>query len=377
MPVTFATRTNVKVILGSLPRSLIPNLNVDYHKGMMGRIGIIGGSQDYTGAPFYAAKASLNFGADLCYIFCAKQAAIPIKSYSPDAMVTPFYDADDSAEVSGECVASEKVEALAQRVLDEFLPRLHSLVIGPGLGRGELALRVTKRIIRGAVEANLPLVIDADGLFLVGQDLRVLDGCKSCVLTPNVVEFKRLVNSAIISLKDGSWDPDRKNRIRNDLQSKNTQEQLLALSTMLGVSIVLKGRHDLIVSPTSKFLYDVEEPAALRRCGGLGDVLAGSIGLALHWTSRTSNVGTSFTSSDLSDILPALPDGEAEGSNSTAGSLSESERVAFACLLASTVTRRASIHAFEAKGRSMCAVDVIDSIRHASDALLVEGKAPP
>lgn len=59
---------------------------------MMGRVAVIGGSKDYTGAPFYAADGALKFGADLSFIYCSTSAAIPIKSYSPELMVTPFYD---------------------------------------------------------------------------------------------------------------------------------------------------------------------------------------------------------------------------------------------------------------------------------------------
>lgn len=65
---------------------------VDHHKGSMGRIGVIGGSMDYTGAPYYSALSSLKLGADLSYVFCSQLASQPIKSYSPELMVTSFYD---------------------------------------------------------------------------------------------------------------------------------------------------------------------------------------------------------------------------------------------------------------------------------------------
>ncbi len=65
------------------------------HKGGSGRIGILGGSAQYTGAPFYASMASLKVGADLAFCFCAEEASIPIKSYSPELMVAPVYKAAD------------------------------------------------------------------------------------------------------------------------------------------------------------------------------------------------------------------------------------------------------------------------------------------
>ena len=56
-----------------------------------GNIGIIGGSFEYTGAPFYCAMSSLRAGCDLSHIFCHKDASI-IKSYSPDIVVHPIFD---------------------------------------------------------------------------------------------------------------------------------------------------------------------------------------------------------------------------------------------------------------------------------------------
>lgn len=50
-----------------------------------------------------------------------------------------------------------------------MLPRLHSLVIGPGLGRDDTVLAAVGQIILAARERGLPMVIDADGLFLVSQ----------------------------------------------------------------------------------------------------------------------------------------------------------------------------------------------------------------
>lgn len=70
----------------------VPHLTTDMHKGEAGRIGIIGGSLEYTGAPFYAGIAALKVGCDLVHIFCPQSAALPIKSYHPDLIVHPLLD---------------------------------------------------------------------------------------------------------------------------------------------------------------------------------------------------------------------------------------------------------------------------------------------
>jgi NAD(P)H-hydrate repair Nnr-like enzyme with NAD(P)H-hydrate dehydratase domain len=73
---------------------IIPPLLHTEHKGAMGRIGVLGGSKDYTGAPFYAADAALKFGGDLSTVLSSQLASIPIKCYSPELIVTPFYRDD-------------------------------------------------------------------------------------------------------------------------------------------------------------------------------------------------------------------------------------------------------------------------------------------
>lgn len=66
-------------------------LSSDAHKGSSGRIGILGGNERYTGAPYYAGMAALHVGSDLAFVFCAQEASLAIKSYSPELMVAPVY----------------------------------------------------------------------------------------------------------------------------------------------------------------------------------------------------------------------------------------------------------------------------------------------
>lgn len=61
----------------------MPNLTNKAFKGDNGRIAVIGGSYEFTGAPFYSAISALKSGADLGHIFCAQSSSISIKSYSP------------------------------------------------------------------------------------------------------------------------------------------------------------------------------------------------------------------------------------------------------------------------------------------------------
>ncbi len=82
----------------AIPNCIMP-LSPTSHKGSSGRIGVIGGSARYTGAPYYAAMAALQVGADLVNVFCAEEAALPIKCYSPELMVVPVYPAKEFDQI--------------------------------------------------------------------------------------------------------------------------------------------------------------------------------------------------------------------------------------------------------------------------------------
>lgn len=51
---------------------------------------MLGGSKDYTGAPFFASMSALRMGADLAYVLTAEEAAPALKAYSPELMVRPI-----------------------------------------------------------------------------------------------------------------------------------------------------------------------------------------------------------------------------------------------------------------------------------------------
>ena len=61
-------------------RVLVPPLGGGAHKGEAGKIGVVGGSKEYTGAPFFAAASSLRAGSDLAHVFCSASAAPVIKA---------------------------------------------------------------------------------------------------------------------------------------------------------------------------------------------------------------------------------------------------------------------------------------------------------
>uniref|UniRef100_A0A8C1UWK7 ATP-dependent (S)-NAD(P)H-hydrate dehydratase n=1 Tax=Cyprinus carpio TaxID=7962 RepID=A0A8C1UWK7_CYPCA len=237
-----------------LVRKTIPPLTSKKHKGQDGRIGIIGGCQEYTGAPFFAAISALKVGADLSHVFCTKDAAPVIKSYSPELIVHPVLDGPNAVEE-----------------IEKWLPRLHSLVVGPGLGREEMLLKNAKEIIERAKLRGIPIIIDADGLWLVAKEPSVIQGYQRGILTPNFMEFTRLYEAM-------HHEP---------LDSTDHKRSAQQLSIAMGhLTLVLKGEEDIITD--GKNMLTCSQEGSGRRCGGQGDLLSGSLGVFAHWAFSSS-----------------------------------------------------------------------------------------
>ena len=101
-------------------KKIVPNLSKIQRKGKNGKIGFIGGSLEYTGAPYYGSMGVLRSGADLSFVFCFKEASIPIKSYSPDIIVIPLLPINGKKD---------------KNLFSHWISIMHSITIGSGLGR--------------------------------------------------------------------------------------------------------------------------------------------------------------------------------------------------------------------------------------------------
>uniref|UniRef100_A0A667X1N3 ATP-dependent (S)-NAD(P)H-hydrate dehydratase n=1 Tax=Myripristis murdjan TaxID=586833 RepID=A0A667X1N3_9TELE len=283
----------------SLVKSIVPPLSSKKHKGQDGRIGIIGGCQEYTGAPYFAAISALKVGADLSHVFCTRDAATVIKSYSPELIVHPVLDSPNAVEE-----------------IEKWLPRLHGLVVGPGLGREDSLLKTAKEVIEKSKARDIPIVIDADGLWLVSQQPSVIQGYQKGILTPNFMEFTRLYEAL-------HHEP---------MDSSDHQRSAMQLSVAMGnLTVVLKGEQDVITDGNKVISCSVEGSG--RRCGGQGDLLSGSMGVLAHW-AYTSSTGM------VKSVNPAM----------------------VAAFGACSLTRQCNSQAFHRHGRSTTTSDMIQEI---------------
>ncbi|CAH9122233.1 unnamed protein product [Cuscuta epithymum] len=295
----------------SVLRSITPNLDSTKHKGQAGKIAVVGGCREYTGAPYFAAISALKIGADLSHVFCTKGAAPVIKSYSPELIVHPILE--ESYSIRDEDKSSISANVIAE--VDKWMDRFDCLVVGPGLGRDPFVLDCVSNIIIRARECNVPMVIDGDGLFLVTQCLDLVRGYPLAVLTPNINEYNRLVQTVLTS----------------EVNEKDAMEELKSLIKGIGgVTILRKGRFDIISDGIT--VKSVSVFGSPRRCGGQGDILSGSVAVFLCWARQSA---------------------------ATQGELSIKNPTILGCIAGSVLVRKAAALAFENKKRSTLTADII------------------
>lgn len=284
--------------------SIIPPLSFSSYKGQAGRIAVVGGCKEYTGAPYFSAISALKVGCDLAYVFCSDDSAPVIKSYSPELIVHPTLNANYVIED-----------------ITKHIPKMHSVIIGPGLGRNEKIFGAVRDVIEEVKKVKIPLIIDADGLFFLCSHLDVIRGYENAILTPNAIEFSRLYKAATGS----------------DLKNNEGTDQVKYLSEKLGnVTIVQKGCEDKISNGINTITC--REKGSPKRCGGQGDLLSGSMGVFAYWGQlAVKNNVKELKSHNISPLL-------------------------IAALGACMLTRRCNRQAFRKFSRSTTTSDMISEI---------------
>lgn len=226
-------------LTGEQALALLPDRNPYAHKGNFGRILLLCGSRGYTGSAYLAAMGALRAGAGLVFL------GVPESIYAieavklNEAIVFPLPDADGALSPDAAVQIREK------------LPRMDAVLIGPGLGQSSGALAALETVLR---EAKCPVVVDADGINLLGKHKALLRGRQyPTILTPHEMEFARLGGDILSDRTAAAMD----------------------LARTLGCVLVRKGRGTLITDGTVIYRNLTGNPGMA--VGGSGDVLAGII----------------------------------------------------------------------------------------------------
>ncbi|KAL3457369.1 Ribokinase-like protein [Aspergillus heterothallicus] len=337
-------------VLFQKARKIVPPMLEKFHKGQQGRVAVIGGSLDYTGAPYFSAMASARLGCDLSHVICESSAATVIKSYSPNLMVHPILPSSNSVKDPNSINAPE----LASPII-AMLSRLHALVIGPGLGRDGVTLKVVLEVMKEARSRSIPFVLDADGLLLVTENPDLVKGYKECILTPNVNEFSRLAKALEIDVPSLAQISSKSGEDKTSQEAKACEKLSNALG---GVTIIQKGPHDVISNGVTSIVSDIQ--GGMKRSGGQGDTLTGSLGTLMGW--RAAYHDKLWDSGEQETSKEAQSKEEVQAELESEKRMSPTTTLLLVAWAGSAITRECSRRAYKAKGRSMQASDLTDEV---------------
>ncbi len=239
---------------------------------------LLAGSPSMTGAAVLAAHGALRAGAG--YVQAARPGVDPHRPFDP-------------LEAVGLALPSEGWGPDALAGLD----RIRALLVGPGLGLGPDSVAAITEVV---AEAEVPLVLDADGLTAVVGNLDAVAARSSpTVLTPHDSEYARLMGHPP--------GPDRLGAARE-------------LAVRAKAVALLKGPTTVVAEPNGDVAVVTAGDARLATAG-TGDVLAGVIvalmarglgafdaawaGAHVHGRAGSLGPAEGLVAGDLPDLVPA------------------------------------------------------------------------
>jgi ADP-dependent NAD(P)H-hydrate dehydratase / NAD(P)H-hydrate epimerase len=209
--------------------------NFQFHKGNAGKVGILAGSEFYTGAAVLAATGALRAGAGLVTIHAPSSCIERISARcTPEIIVKPCDNPADLLQL-----------------------KYDSLVIGCGLGN--IGKSFGKGLLQLLSESDLPTVLDADALNFIAKKEKHSVFKKTHILTPHPKEFERLAPEFA------------------SLQREEAAQQFVKNHP---VTLLLKGSRTLVAQHEAPLWVNSTGSPGMA-CGGQGDLLAGVIGALL------------------------------------------------------------------------------------------------
>jgi NAD(P)H-hydrate epimerase len=229
-----------------------PERPADGHKGTFGRVLVIAGSRNMSGAACLAGMGALRGGAGLVFVACPEGVQAIV------AGAEPCYQTIGLPENE-----SGQLDASALAAAQALLSGKDALAIGPGLGNSDSVREVVRALYTAA---TVPAVVDADGLnvladeFLGGSEI-LANPAGPRILTPHAGELSRLCGLTIGEIQK------RREDVARDFAARH------------GIVLVLKGP-GTVVTDGKRVAVNPTGNSGMAT-GGSGDVLTGLTGALL------------------------------------------------------------------------------------------------
>lgn len=272
--------------------SLLPHRPAAGHKGTFGHVLVVAGSTGKGGAAQMCSVASLRSGSGLVTLATSDTIEGHIAPMVAEVMTVAL-----PSELG--CISFSGLDQIQKIYQDKNV-----IALGPGLGQDGSV----KQLVRGMIQnVSIPLVIDADALNVISDDLGCLKDrrAKDVVVTPHPGEMARLTGLTVDKIQSS------RSAVASDF------------SKIWNVVVVLKGARTVIAAPDGRVWINSSGNSGMA-CGGMGDILTGVIagwlaqgvdvfsaavlGVYLHGKAADNCQaiygGTGYLATDL---LPQLP----------------------------------------------------------------------
>ncbi len=242
-------------------RELLPRPGAESDKYRRGVLGLLAGSDRFTGAVLLATGGAVHGGAGMVRVVTANVAAALVRQAWPETVVTAYPDEGDWDLLGS-------------------VGRVQAWVAGPGMGTSQDAVARLAAVLG----TDLPVLVDADGLTILSQVKGLLPrskgskgakGSAPTLITPHAGELARLLGT------DGA-----------SVEARRLEHARRAASE-LGVTVLLKGSTTVIAPPGA-----AGEPVLVNPTGtpwlataGSGDVLSGLAGALLAQGLEPASAG--------------------------------------------------------------------------------------
>jgi ADP-dependent NAD(P)H-hydrate dehydratase / NAD(P)H-hydrate epimerase len=218
--------------------ALLPRPGRESDKYRRGVLGIVAGSDRFTGAASLAVGGALRGGAGMVRLVSAERAAAVVRQQWPEAVITVAGDGGDEIGAAG---------------------RVQAWLAGPGMGTDDQA----RRRLAAVLGTGVPVLVDADGLTLVAQAPELVAARRATtLLTPHAGELARLMGT----------DPA-------DVTARRAESARTA-AARFGCCVLLKGSTTVIADGDGTVLVNPTGTGWLATAGS-GDVLSGLAGALL------------------------------------------------------------------------------------------------
>ncbi len=214
----------------------LPRPDPESNKYRRGVVGIVAGSDRFTGAAVLAVGGAVRAGAGLVRFASAAEAVQQVRAKWPEAVTKIVTPEEGVSEVG----------------------RVQAWVVGPGMGTDDGALALARSVL----DSDVPALVDADGLTLATRDRSLLRRSAPTLITPHTGELGRLLEVS----------PEEIEARRLHYARRAAEE--------LGVTVLLKGSTTLVAEQGRPVRVNLTGTPWLAT-GGTGDVLAGIAGALL------------------------------------------------------------------------------------------------